>query len=198
MDHFWNERYAAKEYVYGKQPNAFFKKYIDELKPGKLLLPGEGEGRNAVYAAGLGWDVYAFDQSEIGKEKALQLANDLKVEINYSVSSLLDYQLEKSSFDLIGLCYFHLLPEARKFYHSMLIDALKPGGNIILEVFSKEQLGNESGGPRDLQLLYALDDIKNDFESLEIIYAEREDTLLNEGPFHQGTANVIRFIGKKL
>ena len=75
-EQFWNERYAQKEYVYGKAPNAFFKSVIDQLKPGRLLVPGAGEGRDAVYAATLGWQVDAFDSSETGREKALSLAQE--------------------------------------------------------------------------------------------------------------------------
>ena len=71
---FWNERYAQKEFVYGTQPNTFFKEQLDKLDTGNILLPAEGEGRNAVFAASQGWDVLAFDISESGKKKAIQLA----------------------------------------------------------------------------------------------------------------------------
>lgn len=46
--------------AYGTEPNAFFKAQLDQLTPGRLLLPAEGEGRNAVYAAKKGWEVAAF------------------------------------------------------------------------------------------------------------------------------------------
>ena len=67
-----------------------------------------------------------------------------------------------------------------------------------MEVFSKDQLGNESGGPKNLELLYDLDDIINDFKGLEVVYAAQEQVLLNEGAYHQGMADVIRFVGKKV
>ena len=73
MKKFWNERYADSQYAYGTEPNAFFKSQIDQRPAGRILLPAEGEGRNAVYAATLGWDVYAFDFSTKAKEKALLL-----------------------------------------------------------------------------------------------------------------------------
>ena len=61
MKEFWNERYSQEAYAYGTEPNAFFKSRIDQLSPGKLLLPAEGEGRNAVYAATKGFEVSAYD-----------------------------------------------------------------------------------------------------------------------------------------
>ena len=51
MQEFWDQRFDIKEFVYGRHPNAFFKDFIDHHKAGSLLLPAEGEGRNAVYAA---------------------------------------------------------------------------------------------------------------------------------------------------
>ena len=69
MNSFWNERYSTNEYAYGTEPNEFFKSVLSKLEVGKLLLPGEGEGRNAVYAAKQGWHVTAFDTSIAGKTK---------------------------------------------------------------------------------------------------------------------------------
>jgi hypothetical protein len=71
---FWNQRYGNAEYVYGEDPNKFLASQIKVLKPGKIIFPCEGEGRNAVFAAFLGWQVAAFDGSAVGQFKALQLA----------------------------------------------------------------------------------------------------------------------------
>ncbi|MEL0011261.1 MAG: hypothetical protein VW868_06830 [Bacteroidota bacterium] len=70
MKEFWNQRYSEQGYAYGTEPNEFFKEallsYKEELHLGssRLLMPAEGEGRNAVYAAELGFKVTAFDVSE--------------------------------------------------------------------------------------------------------------------------------------
>ena len=70
MKEFWNQRYSELGYAYGTEPNEFFKeallRYKEELLPEhpRLLMPAEGEGRNAVYAAELGFEVTAFDVSE--------------------------------------------------------------------------------------------------------------------------------------
>lgn len=69
MNDFWNERFAAKEYVYGTDPNSFYKEQLLLLETGSVLFPAEGEGRNAVYAAKLGWDVTAFDSSTEGNAR---------------------------------------------------------------------------------------------------------------------------------
>ena len=78
MKEFWNNIYKKKEYAYGKEPNKYFKKEIDKINPGKILLAAEGEGRNAVYAASIGWEVYAYDFSEFAYQKAVSLSKEKK------------------------------------------------------------------------------------------------------------------------
>ena len=145
----WNSRYAAEEYVYGKDPNAFFKAEIDKLVPGTLLLPAEGEGRNAVYAAGKHWDVHALDQSVEGRKKAFSLALGAGVTIRYDLADLMTVDLPAENFDAIGLIFVHLPSPVRNPFHIRVCEWLKPGGTLILEGFSKEQIRFTSGGPRD-------------------------------------------------
>ena len=96
QSNFWDERYSSEEYVYGVEPNQFFKQVLDKIPvPGKLLLPGEGEGRNAVYAAKCGWLVDAYDQSINAQKKALKLAEINDVIINYSVVDLAKFNPQK-------------------------------------------------------------------------------------------------------
>jgi len=56
---FWEERYSDEEYIYGKDPNVFFRTELGKLNPNSILLPADGEGRNAIFAAKTGWDVTA-------------------------------------------------------------------------------------------------------------------------------------------
>ena len=197
MNTFWDERYASKEFIYGKKPNAYFKSCIDRLQAGKLLLPGEGEGRNAAYATKMGWDVFAFDQSKVAREKAMILAAEKGIEFNYKTGSLLDFPLKAGSFDMIALIYFHLFPEARRIYHSHLAAALIPGGTLMMEVFSKAQLQHNSGGPKDINLLYSKEELAADFSELKILQMDDLDIVLDEGPHHQGKASVIRLVAIK-
>ena len=81
----WDDRYSNKEYAYGTEPNNFLKEQLQNLPIGSIFFPAEGEGRNAVYAAKLGWLATAFDISIEGKNKALQLAKINNVTINYQV-----------------------------------------------------------------------------------------------------------------
>ena len=198
MNQFWDERYAPEEYYYGKEPNDFFKFCIDSNPAGKILLPGDGEGRNSVYAASKGWEVFGFDLSSMGRKKALQLAEENGVNIQYDVADLDNYELEENSFDMIALIYFHLYPGQRIINHKRFIEALKPGGKLIMEVFNKRQLGKTSGGPKELDLLYDVEDLKMDFGLLEISRAEELTVVKDKKNVnHEGEAEIIRFIGTK-
>lgn len=193
---FWDERFSSEEFVYGKEPNQFYKHILDLLNPGSILLPGEGEGRNALYAAKTGWKVTAFDSSTAGKEKAHQLFNENNLELNYQIS---DYKSFESTekYDVISLIFTHLPSNERKIAHSKYIDLLKDGGTLILQMFSKEQLGLTSGGPKDLDMLVSAEELRSDFEHLTSLSVEQETILLNEGPYHQGEAHVISVKGIK-
>lgn len=190
----WDERYAQNEYVYGKQPNEFLRQQLQALRTGKILLPGEGEGRNAVFAAMLGWSVVAFDSSVEGKKKSLALAQEMGTSIEYHISSFENFVAEPQ-FDAIGLIYAHNLNRAEN--HKKLSRFLKKGGIIILEGFSKEQLNYNSGGPRNLEMLFSVDELKSDFESFSSLNIWTEEIELSEGNYHSGKASVVRMVGVK-
>lgn len=203
MKDFWNNRYKDKEFAYGKSPNLYFKNTIDTLSlEGTLLLPAEGEGRNAVYAAKKGLKVVAFDISEEGRNKAMALARSEDVEIDYKVGELNQLNLKKNSFDALALIYGHFPANEKEKLHKDLAELIKPNGYLILEGFSVNNLefrekNPKVGGPANREMLYAKQEITDTFIDFEII--ELEETLieLNEGNFHNGLASVIRFIGKK-
>lgn len=198
MKNFWNDRFSTQEYAYGEEPNEFLKIEISKIsQAGKILLLGEGEGRNANYAAQLGWTVDAVDWSEEGKRKAEILARKNNLIFNYSVFDLRQYTPQIGLYDVVGLIFLHFEEEIREQIHKKAIESLRVGGKIILEAYDKSQIGKSSGGPQELDLLYSLEDIVNDFSELEFEEFSQETVYLNEGKFHIGDASVIRFVGTK-
>lgn len=197
MIEFWNERYAASAYAYGKEPNQFLVENIHHIPKGKVLFPAEGEGRNAVFAAQKGQDVFAFDTSSAAKEKALKLAAEGKVAINYQVGSVIDLDFEENSFDGIVLIYAHVPREIRKNFHQQLLRLLKQGGAVIFEAFSKEQCNFNSGGPKSIEMLFSKEEVIEEFKGLDFDFLSTELIELNEGQFHQGRASVVRFKATK-
>jgi len=197
MSSFWNERYREEGYAYGEEPNVFFAEQIDKLKQGVIVLPCEGEGRNAVYAASKGWEVNAFDMSVAGKSKALQLANRQNVRLSYTIEDATKVAYPLGSIDVVAFIYAHFPVTIRKQIHKKAITWLKLGGRIILEAFNPEQLQNTSGGPKDVTMLYTEEMLLGDFAELEIELIETIQIALTEGKYHQGKAEIIRFVGVK-
>jgi len=198
----WDERYSGKEYVYGEEPNNYLKEQLDKIPVGRILFAGEGEGRNAVYAAGLGWKVWAFDISREGKSKAEQLAERHRVEIDYRVGELHELNYEKEQFDAIVLIFAHFPADERASLHKALSDCLRPGGTLILEAFSKnharyQAVNPVAGGPKDIAMLLSVDDVKNDFPQLDILELKETEVNLSEGSYHNGLSAVVRFTGRK-
>lgn len=194
---FWEERFGHTDYVYGTEPNDFFKSFIDGCQPGKLLLPAEGEGRNAVYAARRGWNVNAFDFSINARKKAMELAKRKGVNINYFVADLEFYELKEEQFDVIALIHIHFSPSTRQYVHRKMMNSLKKGGFLIMEAFSKDQLRFKSGGPSNIDMLYSTDILKVDFAQMDIQNLYQQEINLNEGEFHKGKASVIRLVVMK-
>ena len=197
MKDFWNQRYAEKTFAYGKLPNQFFKQELDKVQQGSVLLPAEGEGRNAVYAAKKGWEVEAFDFSESAKNKSIELAKNQEVSISYEVANAMDFTTDRA-FDVIGLIYAHFPSDIRSKVHQHLIQFLKPKGFVIFEAFSKEQLSKPSGGPKNLEMLFSKTDILNELKGLDFKILSECNIHLKEGKYHKGEATVIRFVGQKL
>lgn len=198
----WNDRYSTDEFAYGEQPNNYLKEQLMQLEAGTILFPAEGEGRNAVFAAKLGWKVSAFDISIEGKNKALQLAQNNNISIDYQVGELqaLDYKTEQ--FDAIALIYAHFPSAIKSTYHKTLSNYLRKGGLLIFEAFSKKHLDylakNEKvGGPKEIDMLFSIEEIRADFENYEILVLEEKEIELNEGLFHNGQGSVIRFVGRR-
>lgn len=197
MNNFWNERYIEKEFVYGTKPNLFLAEQMKNLPVGKIIFPCEGEGRNAVFAAQKGWQTEAFDLSEEGLKKALLLAHQNNVSISYQIADAAMVEYPAESFDVAALIYAHFPATIRKSIHQKIIRWLKPGGLLLLEAFNPLQINNTSGGPKEPSMLYTEEMLTADFKPLKTVLLTSMKTTLNEGKYHQGKADVIRYIGIK-
>jgi SAM-dependent methyltransferase len=194
---FWDERFSVEEYVYGVEPNRFFKEQLDKVSPGRILLLGEGEGRNAVYAAKNGWEVNAVDYSQTARKKATELAEKCGVVINYEIQDLQNFIPDKNLYNAVAAIFLHIVPAKRRQLHKNIILSLVGGGIVIIEVFEKDQLGKSTGGPQNFDMLYSIEEIESDFAELKVVTLKKEFILLDEGDKHRGEASVVRYVGKK-
>jgi hypothetical protein len=201
MKEFWNERYGGTAYVYGTEPNAWFAQQLAQLTPGRILLPAEGEGRNAVHAARAGWDVTAFDISEAGRNKAMALAGQHGVTLEYHVGTLAEIPALPRNFDALGLVFAHFPAAIRASLTGDLLTYLRPAGVVIFEAFAKAQTSyqaiHQSGGPQQADMLYSVEEVRAEFPGIEFHRLEEVEVELREGAFHSGLARVVRGFGVK-
>jgi 2-polyprenyl-3-methyl-5-hydroxy-6-metoxy-1,4-benzoquinol methylase len=198
----WDERYSTNEFAYGELPNNYLKEQLEKLNVGAILFPAEGEGRNAVFAAKLGWVVSAFDISEEGKNKAMRLAEINNVTIDYQIEELQTLNYNAEQFDAMALIYAHFPASIKSDYHKTLDQYIRKGGFVIFEAFSKNHLeylakNEKVGGPKDIASLFSIEEIKSDFHNYEIVELTEKEIELSEGIFHNGKGSVIRFVGRK-
>ena len=200
MQHFWDERYAGPDYKYGTLPNEFLRMQVEgRLSPGsRVLVPGDGEGRNGVWLAGQGMTVTTLDYSAQGVDKAHKLAERHGVALQALCADLAEWRAEPGSFDAVALIYLHLPSALRRVAHRHLAEALVPGGWLILEAFEPAQLQFSSGGPRDVDMLMRVEDLREDFAGLlDLEQLESVRVELSEGGGHVGPAQVVRLIGRR-
>lgn len=193
----WDERYSESGFAYGTAPNEFLASVVDRIPKGKILSLAEGEGRNAVYLASLGYEVTGVDGSEVGLRKARELAIEYGVTITTIHADLSGFEIEPEKWDGIIACYCHVPSAIRVPLHRAALQGLKPGGVFVLEAFSKEQLAYGTGGPQSLDMLMSLDDLKRELVGLEFVHAAKIEREVREGSGHTGLASVVQVLGIK-
>ncbi|MDF7826585.1 class I SAM-dependent methyltransferase [Pontiellaceae bacterium B12227] len=194
----WDERYAADEYIFGTEPNDFLKAKTHELKPGSVLCLADGEGRNGVHLAKLGFDVTAVDVSAVGLEKAKKLAAESGVEITTIQADLNDFVIEPDRWDNIISIFCHLPEPLRKKVHTASAEGLTSGGTFLLEGYTIKQLEMPGiGGPPVPELMMSSEMLKQDFQTLEIIQALEAERDVNEGSKHSGPSAVVQLFARK-
>jgi len=193
----WDERYLEPGFVYGTDPNEFLVSVVHRIPHGKILSLAEGEGRNAVYLASLGYQVTGVDGSEVGLRKAVELARERGVSITTIHADLGEFEIEPEQWDGVIACYCHLPSDIRIPLHRAAVRGLKPGGIFVLEAFSKEQLAYNTGGPQSLDMLMSLDELTQELAGLEFVHAVRIERGVREGSRHTGLASVVQVMGIK-
>jgi len=193
----WDERYAEEDYVYGTEPNEFLKAQSHSLPSGKIISLCEGEGRNAVYLAKQGYEVTGVDSSSVGLAKARKLADREGVSISTELADMGDFAIEPASWDGVVSIFCHIPPSMRAELHRQVVAGLKPGGVLILEAYTPEQLALGTGGPKIATLTMTAEALKNELEGLEIEYLQELERDVVEGKLHTGKGAVVQLVARK-
>jgi len=169
----WDTRYRASELVWGGEPNRFVAEELTGTPPGRALDIGAGEGRNAIWLAGLGWQVTAVDFSAVAVDRARRLAERQGVTVDCVVADLRDYQPASAVFDAVVVAYLHLPPADLNMVLSRAARALAPGGLILVVGHDVTNIDQGTGGPQDPGILYSPPGIVAALAGLNVRRADR-------------------------
>jgi SAM-dependent methyltransferase len=192
----WNEWYGKPGYVYGTNPNDFLVSVAPRIPQGRILCLGEGEGRNAVYLASLGYEVVAVDQSEVGLAKAEKLAEQKGVQIKTIVANLAEFTIEPQSLQGVVSIFCHLPSALWEQVNRSAITGLTSGGLWVLEAYTPRQLELGTGGPGNLDMLVSLETVKSKLIGLDWEIAKELDREVTEGTHRSGLGAVVQILGK--
>ncbi|MEY4615246.1 MAG: hypothetical protein RJB66_206 [Pseudomonadota bacterium] len=198
MSNPWNDRYRRPDYYYGIEPNTFLAEHSQLfIKKGKILCLAEGEGRNAVHLAKMGFEVTAVDFSEVGLEKLKDLAKQNSVEIETICADLENYDIGHNKWDGIVSIWCHLPKNIRSTLHEKVKQGLKENGIFLLEAYTPNQLKFKTGGPQDPNLMPTLIELEEELKTLKIELGREVERDIQEGIGHRGLSAVVQFMARK-
>lgn len=190
---YWDERYAAEEYAYGREPNEFLRVEAHRIPNGRVLCLAEGEGRNAVFLAGLGHEVTVVDFSRQGLRKAENLARQRGVKLNLIHSDLASYEPEDGFAGIVSI-FAHVPESVRRRIHTWVPQALTTGGIFLLEAYTPRQPAFGTGGPRDPARLMTLEGLRSELSPLRLILGREVEREISEGTYHTGIGATVQVI----
>jgi len=194
----WDARYAGGGFQFGERPNDYLRSQAWRLLPGmRALAAGDGEGRNGAWLAEQRLDVTALDWSATGMTKARDLAARRGLVLETVVADVTRWDWPVAHFDLVAWIFVHLPPEDRTVAARSLVRSLRPRGLLVLECFTPAQEGRRSGGPKDPALLWTRAIVEDVFAALEVVELLEGTVRLDEGPRHQGPAEVVRAVMRR-
>lgn len=193
---FWNERYGADDFVYGREPNDFLREEAARIPAGPVLCIAEGEGRNAAFLAALGHDVTAVDFSSSALKKAERLAAEKAVKVTLVQADLSTWEPPAGPFSGVVAIFAHLPPDVRRRVLSWVPRVLAPGGVFILEAYTPAQLAFGTGGPRDPAMLMTLAGLREEL-GLDFVVGREIEREIHEGRFHGGPSAVVQVVAAR-
>ncbi len=185
----WDARYEEGDLLWSAGPNEFLADQVATLVPGTVLDLGAGEGRNAIWLAGEGWQATALDFSSVGLRKAALQADVRGVEIEFIVDDVTTFDLG-TTFDLVLIFYVHLPPAQFEAMLGRARVALSPGGTILGVGHALRNLEHGHGGPPDPSILWTEADVRRHLGPLDHIVIE-ERTRAVEIPDTDESATAI-------
>ncbi|TFV86012.1 class I SAM-dependent methyltransferase [Blastococcus sp. CT_GayMR16] len=150
----WDERYAERQ-QWSAEPNAQVAALLADLPPGDAVDLAAGEGRHALWLAGLGWHVTAVDFSDVGLARGR--AQPGADRVSWVTADVTTWSAEPASLDLVLVAYLHLAEADTTALFTRAVGWLRPGGRLLVLGHDVENLTAGVGGPQEPGILHSVD-----------------------------------------
>jgi 2-polyprenyl-3-methyl-5-hydroxy-6-metoxy-1,4-benzoquinol methylase len=184
----WDERHAAREPIESPEPDPTLVDEIGALRPGRALDLGSGDGRNAIWLAGQGWQVTAVDFSQVALDRGRALATARGVRVEWQCADLLEWTPGASRFDVVTLFFIHLPPDERRDVYARAAAAVAPGGTLLIVGHDRTNLADGVGGPQDPTVLFTPGEVAADLAGFRV---DRAEVVRRRAPDGRGPIDAI-------
>lgn len=193
---FWDDRYAAPDWAYGEEPNAFVASQAHRFSPGDLVVDlASGEGRNAAFLARHGCVVTAVDSSAVGLLKTAQLPGGERVE---TVQADVTAWAPEREWDAAVSTFLHLPPDLRPALYGLMQRLVRPGGLVVAEWYRPDHRERGlHGGPPHAAAMVTQQELAAHFTEAGLVLLEEADPDLAEGLYHRGPSATVRLVWQR-
>ena len=200
MSQHWNELYAQTQDLYGTAANLFIQEIAGEiLIEGKTLAIAEGEGRNILYLAeqarqyNYPFSAEVWDYSDVALKHLSSKAEATGIKLELRHVDLTAAKWPSERYQNVICVFGHFDTETQKQVLEGIRKSLLNGGWFIGELYSKEQINYQTGGPKNIEYLYDPRSILDVFgqDHLHHFYVGEQER--HEGKLHCGKCHVIQF-----
>jgi SAM-dependent methyltransferase len=161
----WDERYAERQ-QWSAEPNALVAELLSGVPAGDAVDLAAGEGRHAVWLAGLGWRVTAVDFSDVGLARGR--AQPGADRVTWVTADVTHWSAEPQSLDLVLVAYLHLPEPDTTGLLRGAVDWLRPGGWLLVLGHDVENVTAGVGGPQEPDILHSVDRLAPVAELLDV------------------------------
>lgn len=185
---FWDQRYSSAPALWSGQPNPHLLEEASDLQPGSAIDVGAGEGADAIWLAEHGWTVTAVDVSGVALDRGATQADTLGPAVAQRISwkkvDLSAWTPEPASFDLVSAHFLHLPSSERRTIYRGLMNAVAPGGTLLIVGHHPSDLSTTIQRPPTPDLLFTPDDITDDLDegwTIVVADAQPREAIDSEG-----------------
>jgi SAM-dependent methyltransferase len=150
----WDQRYAERQ-QWSAEPNVLIAELLADLPPGDAVDLAAGEGRHALWLAGLGWRVTAVDFSDVGLARGR--AQPGADRVTWVTADATTWSAEPESLDLVLVAYLHLAEAETTALFIRAVGWLRPGGRLLVLGHDVDNVTAGVGGPQEPAILHSVD-----------------------------------------